>query len=149
MPDILVGGRYHQRFLNALRREKVQTKIIGQLKNSHTSKTTLARFLEDFDVCKKIIFARIDYKSSEKNIDLVLIKGKIGNQVVSYLFEMRFNISGYPEVKVKSVNNIKLLYESLGNENPKIDTQTCRRIHRYLAGLFHILQYWKLKVVRN
>jgi hypothetical protein len=149
MPDILVSGRYHQRFLNAIRREKVQAKIIGLLQNSHFSKAALARFLEDFDVCKNIIFARIDYKSSEKNIDLVLIKGKIGNQVVSYLFEMRFHISGYPEVKVKSVKDIKLLYESLGNENPKIDPQTYQRIHRYLAGLFLILQYWKLAVLRN
>ena len=98
LPDFLVSGRYHKRFLEAIRKPEA-SKIIHQEQAAVPDFEKFRAFLSAPGQEISAIFIRLDAEDH----DLILLRGEVDGRSIEYLFIADFEVTPFPEVKPKLV----------------------------------------------
>ena len=96
-------------------------------------------FINDPIQDEKACFVRI----RRDDYDLVVLYGRLGDQDVALLYQMKFTLTPYPEVKVKKVDKIELLAMDFGLRTWFGKFGTRKKTLKYLKRFFKILNVWQ------
>ena len=143
-PDILVSGTYHRTFLAAIRTKKTREKLYDKLKDTlPITSTAFQSYLNDPVHDQRAVFARID----RDDIDLVLLEGPLEGQTVRLLYQIKFEVTDYPEVEVTKVSDILLLGNQIGTNEWTGTFSKSASARLYFERFIRILHIWQAGIL--
>lgn len=143
-PDFLTDGDYHSSFLAALRAPEVAAPLRDELDRPDVDEAAFTDFLHDPEQERASLFVRI----RRDDLDLVLLRGGLQGVAARLLYQMRFEVTPYPEVRVQRVADIRLLAAEVGAQTR--DGRASRQpAQRYFERFFRALRVWQTGMIRN
>jgi hypothetical protein len=141
LPDFLVSGQYHQRFLKAIRKPEA-SKILHEAQTSVLDSEKFQAFLSAPAQETSAIFVRLDAEDH----DLILLRDGLEGRSIEYLFMARFEVTPFPEVKPKLVK-ARLLSSRVegGSWAPQRipdRMKSRKRVRKYMNRYVRTLNQW-------
>lgn len=137
-PDFLTAGAYHGSFLTAIRAPAVTAELARALDRPDLDEAAFAEYLHDPWQDRASLFVRI----RRDDVDLVLLHGRLRGEATRLLYEMRFEVTPYPEVHVRRVTDIRLLAAAVGAQSWD-DRASSEPGQRYFRRFLRALRVWQ------
>ncbi len=156
VPDLLVSGTLHDRFLELLSRADVIDDLMPDLADvSHpgpvVQRADVAAYMRSARSSKNGIVARMNRTRSGKDEDLILLHGTLGGRDATLLIRIavtfRTRDAGADELRVKKVHHVSLVAARFGEDRWRTanglnrDDTTRKYFYRAFASLYR----WRLR----
>jgi hypothetical protein len=135
-PDFLVAGKHHAVFLDKLRSPEIIHRIFPKNTKLNIKEASFLDFMKDPMQDEASIFIRI----RRDDLDVVLLKGQLGNQKTYMLYTMKFEVTSEPVIEVADVSDIELMALKIGSNEWQLPNKEQEAVYEYLKRLFSILR---------
>jgi len=144
-PDFLVEGEYHRRFLEMIRTPEGTELLYNKLKILNATKQDFDDFLHDPVQNQTAIFVRMQ----RDDLDLVLLQANLRGQRARFLYQMRFNVTSYPDVRVEGIEDVELLAAEVGSLGLTGRIAPDSPPYAYVVRFFRTLHTWQARMATS